>query len=306
MKISKLTSSSLVIIAVFILNLWTSAANAQSACTAASDASTLTTGAGDNWAQCKSTPDAMKLKFYKMALCTSKPTFSDDSTCVYLLNTTTSVEAEISVGGTTNLISGDVSIPEGTYPYAMLLIDTTIGIKKTLEFNTGNEQYDGLGNQGKYCWTNGNPVTWGYAANANYPITCGSTPTPAFSYETFIAYGEDAPTCVVNKVLNEQTSTTKFDIYLLHDLNTAADVAHTNCMPTIPANNKAKYMWGVQTFNTPPVISANTQRIDMGFKLTDGINVSLNAWQGNCNAGAGNECVESANIMSFAFTMATE
>jgi hypothetical protein len=218
MKISKLTFSSWVFLPFFILNLWTSVANAQSACTAASDAATLTTAAGIGngfFAQCKSTPDAMKLKFYKMALCKDKPTYLDDSSCVYILNETTAIDAEISVGG-------------------------------------------------------------------------------------------DVP-CVVNKQLNEQTPTTSYDIFLLHDLTTPANVDESNCMPVKPANKVANYIWGVQTFNVPPSITANTTQVDMGFKLTDGINVSLKGTPGSaCDRNTGNECVESANIMSFAFTMSTE
>ena len=308
MKIFKLFPSALVFLPVLMLNLWTGVANAQSACTAASDAATLTTAAGAGngfFAQCESTPDAMKLKFYKMALCKEKPTYLDDTSCVYILNETTAIDAEISVGGESNLIPGEISIPEGTYPYALLLIDTTIGIKKTLEFNSGNEQYDGQGNQGKYCWTNGKTVKWGYTANADHPISCGPSPSPQYANETFVAFGGDN-TCVVNKLLNEQTPTTKYDIYLLHDLTTPADVAHSNCLPVAPANNAAKFIWGVQTFNVPPTITPNTTKVDMGFKLTDGINVSFNGTLGNCDRNTGNECVQSANIMSFAFTMSAE
>ena len=309
MKISKLTFSSWVFLPFFVLNLWTSVANAQSACTAASDAATLTTAAGavdGFFAQCKSTPDAMKLKFYKMTLCKDKPTYLDDSSCVYILNETTAIDAEISVGGESNLIPGEISIPEGTYPYALLLIDTKIGIKKTLEFNVGNEQKDSDGNTGKYCWTNGETVKWGYAVGENTPITCGSSPSPQYSYETFVGLGGDVP-CVVNKQLNEQTPTTSYDIYLLHDLTTPANVDESNCMPVKPANKVANYIWGVQTFNVPPSITANTTQVDMGFKLTDGINVSLKGTPGSaCDRNTGNECVESANIMSFAFTMSTK
>ena len=311
MKLIKLVSSSLVFLAVCVLNLWTVAVNAQSApaCTAASDAATLTTAAGVGegfFAQCKSTPDAMKLKFYKMALCKEKPTYSDDSSCVYILNETTAIDAEISVGGETNLLPGDISIPEGIYPYALLLIDTTIGIRKTLEFNAGNEQKDADGNAGRYCWTNGEIVKWGYLPTDDTPITCGSSPSPQYSYETFVAFGGDN-TCVVNKQLNEQTPTTKYDVYLLHDQTTPANVAHSNCLPVAPANNVARYIWGVQTFNVPPSITANTKQVDMGFKLTDGINVSFKGTPGSaCDRNNGDECVESANIMSFAFTMSTE
>jgi len=289
----------------------------QSRCTPSMDADTLTTAAGSAngyFAQCKSTPDAMKLKFYKLALCKEKPTYSDESKCVFILNNSSGVETEIAVGVSSNLFNGDISIPEGTYKYAMLLIDNTIAIKKTLEFDTGNEQFDGraVGTAaGKYCWTNGKTITWGYTDNADQPIHCGSSPEPSFSSETFYAFGGDNPCTVANKVLNEETLTTFYDIYLLSNLTTQATVDISNCMPTKPNDgNEANYIWGVQTFKNPPTISANTKKIDLGFQLTDGMNISFNGTLGNCRLtallGARGACVQSANVMGFAFTMKAE
>ena len=300
---------------VFVINLRTSTASAQDACTASSDADTLTTAAGapnGYFAQCTSTPDAMKLKFYKLALCSEKPTYTDESKCVFILDNASGVEAEIAVGVSSDLLKGDISIPEGTYKYAMMLIDNTIAIKKTIEFDIGNEQFDGraVGTPaGKYCWTNGKTITWAYTNNSDQPIYCGSNPEPSFSSETFYAFGGDN-TCVESKVLNEETPTTFYDVHLLSNLTTPATVASSNCLPVKPNANAASYIWGVQTFKTPPTITANTKKIDMGFQLTDAMNISFNGTLANCRltalGGARGACVQSANVMGFAFTMTTE
>ena len=313
MFVKLISVTSVVLFTAFLLP---NIGHSQSRCTPSMDANTLTTAAGaanGYFAQCKSTPDAMKLKFYKLALCKEKPTYTDESKCVFILNNSSGVEAEIAVGVSSDLLNGDISIPEGTYNYAMMLIDNTIAIKKTLEFATGNEQFDGRAvgtSAGKYCWTNGKEITWGYNNNTDQPIYCGSSPEPSFSSETFYAFGGDN-TCVENKLLNDETPTTYYDVYLLSNLTTQATVASSNCMPVKPNDgNEANYIWGVQTFKNPPTITANTKKIDMGFQLTDAMNISFNGTLANCRltalGGARGACVQSANVMGFAFTMKAE
>lgn len=257
-------------------------------CDSDTDADTIL-GAG-NWASCeKATPDSLKLSFYKMALCTEKPTYLDESKCVYLLNSSSPKEVEISVGAKTDLLTGEVSVPEGVYPYAVMMIDNEIGVKTVFEFSSGNEQTDSLGNTGNSCWTNGKDVTWGYSNAADTVMTCGATPNAKFSFEEFKAFEGYS-----NKVLNDTTPTTSFDVYLLKDITSIATSGSDSYgYPTGDAN----YIWGVQTFNDAPEITANTKNIDMGFALTEGINMSFN------NFLTGSGIVESVNLVSFAFSM---
>ena len=266
-------------------------------CSSATDATTILSGSG--WASCEgATADALRVSFFKLALCTSKPTITDDSACSYILDVPSAISADIEVGKESALFQGDISIPEGTYTHALMLVDTTIGVKFTYEFDVGNEQFDGAGDNGRYCWTNGNDIVWGYPNPSDMPMDCGAEPEPVYSSETFKAFGCDAPCSVSNSVLNEETTTTFFDVYLLSDLNTLATVGQDG--NGYPIGN-ASYMWGVQTFKSPPKITANTQKVELGFKLSEGLQVGFNGW--SCS---GPDCIEGPNVTGFAFTMTAE
>lgn len=283
--------SLIIAITVYFTSGLLSAAVAQD-CSANTNASTIL--AGGNWAQCeKATADALQVEFYQLALCTSKPTFLDNSACTFLLNSTTAVPVEIQVDIEVPLISGDVGIPEGTYTHAMLLIDTSLGLKSTFEFDT--PQYDGQGNQGNLCWTNGNPIVWGYPNPDDMVMTCGTTPAPEFSIESFEAFGADGGG-VVSRVLNEVTPDTTYDVYLLSDRETEAVVRQDSS--GFPTGN-AEYIWGVQEFNAPPTISANTSVVDMAFKLTEGMGIGFNGY--SCDASP--VCVEGVNVNGFQFVV---
>ena len=270
-------------------------------CNANTDATAMIQSSNGPWAACeKATPDAIEVSFYKLALCTAKPTYTDDSSCSYILNSTSSIKATIAVGSTIPLLAADISIAEGVYTHAFMMIDTTMGLENTFEFATGNEQYDGAGNQGKYCWTNGQDIVWGYPNPATMPITCGSEPDPKMSYETFKGLGcdDNDPCSVTTTLTNQQTTTTTYDLYMLKNPTTLATVA-LDSVTGFPVGD-AEYMWGVQKFNTPATINANTKQIELGFKLTEGMDMSFNSY--SCTQ----PCVESVNITSFQFIVSTE
>jgi hypothetical protein len=274
------------------LNL-SSVANAQD-CSSSTDAAVILAGSENNWAKCeKATSDALQVGFYELALCTSKPTFLDDSACTFLLNSKTSVDVDIQVGAQVPLLSEGISIPEGTYTHAMLLIDTSLGLKSTFEFDT--PQYDGQGNQGNFCWTNGNPIVWGYSDPNDMVMTCGKTPSPEFSIESFKAFGADNGG-VASRSLNQTTPDTSYDAYLLSDRVTEADVRQDGS--GYPTGN-AEYIWGVQKFNSPPTITANTSVVDMAFKLSEGMGIGFNGY--SCDASAA--CVEGVNVDGFQFVV---
>lgn len=303
-------------LALLTLTLSTFGLNASSVeaqqCTSASDASTIaaalpdgTGGWSGGWGFCEgASADALRVSFFKLALCTSKPTISDDSACAYLLNTPNAISSDIEVGTESALFSNNISIPEGVYTHALMLIDTTIGVKFTYEFDSGNEQFDGFGDEGRYCWTNGNEIVWGYQNSSNMPMDCGSEPEAVFSSETFKAFGCDDPCKVSNSVLNEETATTYFDAYLLSDVNTLATVAKEENGP--PTGN-ASYIWGVQTFKVPPSITPDTQKVELGFKLSQGLQVTFNGYSCSGQPGGGpHYCVEGPNVTGFEFTMSAE
>ena len=294
-----ISTKSWIAAALVVFSMGFSSAVTAVQCNSNTDASAvIAANGGGGWGACEgATPDALRLSFYKLALCTEKPTYTDDSACTYFLDTTSPVTATIELGSEMPLLPSDISLPEGTYTHSFLMIGTTIGLQTTFEFSDGNEQFDGLGNQGKYCWTNGEPIVWGYPNPSDMPITCGSNPTPSVSSETFKAFGCDDPCQVTNTILNEPTTTTVYDAYLLSDTSTLATVGlDGNGYPI----GDARYIWGVQKFNSPPTIDANTSKINMGFKLTEGMDMGFNSWS------CAQPCFEGVNLTSFQFTMSTQ
>lgn len=261
-------------------------------CSAAITATGILNGA--NNAECEgATPDVLRISFYKLALCQTKPTYLNEEGCVYLLDVDAPVSLDLSVGSQMSLLSSDISIPEGTYDYALLLIDSTVGIRKTFEFN--NPQFDSQGNNGNYCWTNGVDIRRGTWQLADMSATCGSNPSPQISNETFKAF-DNGSGGITNRILNAQTTTTTFDAYLLKDRTNLATVNFDN--RGYPAGD-ATLIWAVQDFNSPPTITANTTQVDIGFKLTEGINLGFNGV--TCNP----DCISYFNLMSFQFVMST-
>ena len=284
--------SLIIAIIVYFTTGFFSAAVAQD-CSANTDAVTILNG--NNWAQCENaTADVLQVSFYKLALCTQKPTYQNDTGCVYLLDASSSVDVEIGVGvDNIPLVNGDVSIPEGTYSHAMLLIGTELGLKTTFEFAT--PQYDGEGNQGRFCWTNGLPIVWGYQDYQAMMMTCGDEPDPELSIENFKAFSDDSGG-VVAQSLNNTTPDTVYDVYLLDDEMELATVSTDNL--GFPTGN-AKYIWGVQKFNAPPTITAASTNVDMAFKITDGMGMGFNGYA--CDGSAA--CVEGVNVNGFQFVV---
>jgi|SaaInlStandDraft_1057018.scaffolds.fasta_scaffold28774_2 hypothetical protein len=200
-------------------------------CSASTDATIMTTGAPGDLNFCDgATPDSLRVSFYKLALCTSKPTYTNDDSCVYILNESTPKTVDIEIGTELNLVDGEISIPENTYRYALMMIGNKISIKTDIEFSSS--QTGGKEGAGLYCWTNGEDITWGYSAKSDMPVSCGTTPDPSFSEENFLAFGDDNGGLAA-QVIGEETPTTIFDVYLLHDASTLALVASSGGKPTV-------------------------------------------------------------------------
>jgi len=286
-----LLNSSLTFFAILIFSNVVPSQSDAASCTNATDGATITYSGG--YAECSdATPDELKIDFYKLALCSAKPTYTDESSCTFIINSDTPQSLEIGIGKEIDLVSNDISIAEGKYPYAMLLVGSKIGLKTTLKFATA--QNGGLSGNGTSCWTNGSPLANSYASKAVMPITCGAdtSANPQFSDETFVAFG-DPSVALTPSMLNQRSVSTIFDIHLLKNSNVLAD------MPGAGGPN-ARFIWGVQKFDITPEITANTKSIDLGFKLTKGMIVTFNnAGLPECN----NKCVEGVNLMSFAFTV---
>ena len=119
--------------------------------------------------------------------------------------------------------------------------------------------------------------------------------------DTTGAFGDDNGGLAA-QVIGQETPTTTFDVYLLHDASTLALVASSGGKPTVSAL-PANFIWGVQEFKSPPKISPTTTKIELGFKLTEGMQIGFNAQNPGC---FGSPCVEGVNLNAFAFSVNAE
>ncbi len=114
-------------------------------------------GAQDN---CQEIPDFYKVTFYKIALCRSNPYngSNDFSSCEYIIDSSAGIPSEMTYAASKPLATGDFTIPQGEYPYAMLILDNQIYLKHTQEYDEDITGYSAttpnLDAKGKFCVTN--------------------------------------------------------------------------------------------------------------------------------------------------------
>lgn len=109
---------------------------------------------------CQEIPDFYKVTFYKIALCKSNPynLSNDFSSCKYILNSSAGIPSEMTYANSKSLATGDFTIPQGDYPYAMLILNNQIYIKHTQEYDEDITGYAATSPtpaaKGKFCVTN--------------------------------------------------------------------------------------------------------------------------------------------------------
>ena len=114
-------------------------------------------GAQDN---CQEIPDFYKVTFYKIALCQSNPYngSNDFSSCEFILNSNAGIPSEMTYAASKPLAIGDFTIPQGEYPYAMLILNNQIYLKHTQQYDediTGYAENNPTpAAKGKFCTTN--------------------------------------------------------------------------------------------------------------------------------------------------------
>ena len=146
--------------------------------------------------QCSDTPDAYRVVFYKLAICTADTKTNDLSSCQYIINSAAGKTIDIEYPASQVLDIPEFSIDPGTYPYMVAVIGSRLGIKHAWETssNTGGA---GSG-EGKFCWTSNTGTTSftneAFASSAHgvttiadgiAMATCGaeSDSAPVFTYE---------------------------------------------------------------------------------------------------------------------------
>ena len=123
---------------------------------------------------CTQTPDAYKLTFYKLGLCTADTSFNDLSSCQFVINSAAGIEHTIIGTADTPFPIPEFVIDPGTYPYMVVLISAKLAVKHGFQ---ATNAIDGVTGSGVYCWTSNTGYT-GYTSESGVTVTGHGNSTP--------------------------------------------------------------------------------------------------------------------------------
>lgn len=261
-------------ITTIILLFSTTLAFASNQCTSASNyfLHTGASAANSDDGYCFQTPQEMNVKIYEFGLCKSAISPIDKSNCEPIYSSQTGNSFNLSVGSVASLMS-NVNLPEGTYTHGYVVISNVTSIKTVISF--AQARTDDRGNIGTVCFTDGRSID-----NSNSIISCGANDDAALpSVETIGLIGPN------NSYANTELSYTVImngeavvsDLYM---------VDSTGALSSGAVNDFA--IFGSQRLQSPVVVSPNTQQLDIGFTITDGVSIGFS------NQGGGGTPVDAA------------
>jgi len=219
------------------------------ACETQSGNSTIIAGAG--YANsCSAEPDYYEVKIYEMGLCSSAPTAPTtsskiDTTSCQTVMTSTSGSSISVVKGTTTSIPGTINRPvNGTYTHGYIRISNDFVLKDSRQYSISLS--DGT-NPGDHCAT----TSSGMACDTSAVTAAKRT----FSLQDF--GNNDSYT------MSKSTSDGTVNAYLVVD----------STEYLAESDGVTKYLVGVQTLNTPLIISDSTSKMNSSFETTTGMSI---------------------------------
>lgn len=233
---------------------------------------------------CNYTPDAMKIKLFRVSLCGQLPTVDNHETvCEQLVNFSDGKDVTITADDITPILDGSVTLTEGLYSHALIIIENRVASKFTQNFSRPVQGNNGAGTT---CWSNGNDAKISYEISANaggdytkFSASCGTVEQsdPRWSYYTYKGLWNPRrdvnPAYFINSTPFLTLMGEGKDIHLLYDYSTLATVnagaANRNLDDENGITTNANYMMGVSAFSEQKNINANTKNIDLGFQLVD-------------------------------------
>ena len=215
---------------------------------------------------CDFQAEQLKLKVYKIAVCTQAPSFSrvnqpDFSTCSFIYNNDTYSEITVSANAGFNL-SGLTKPAPGTYRHILLVTSNDVKIKAQAHFNSSREAFTSGGGSGSYCWTNGSVVNYvGAPSKSNNGLSCGNAVDSSYGFNEIywassLGSSDNPPESVPGG-------------YSVRSLLTA-----NLLLTTVPADIiRTAY---VNTLDTSITITENTNAIKMSVDITTGATLVFN------------------------------
>ena len=213
-------------------------------------------------------------------LCTSSPSEANyRSVCTALFDNPAGQNLTITPNASFPLV-GEISIPEGTYTHAWILVGNTVSYKASAQFTPDRIGKTGTG---PYCWTLSGDTSPGpgsisdASAKSLWLAECGAAipDTLGTSYSTIVALFDFAQLRYSNSSSGTNGSGS-FDVILLDTSGVASDVQANGSF-----TRRATQMGGIQTFTNPVNITPNTTNVDIGFRLENTFGVLMGNVSGN-------------------------
>ena len=140
---------------------------------------------------CAVTPDAYKLKFYKVGLCTADPDLNDLTSCQMFFESAAGIEVDVQKGVSNAFDIPEFTIQPGTYPYLYVQISSKLGMRWQAEFDsnvTGSS-----GTAGRHCWSKS--ALTSMTAQADPETGNNGNLTVATAFGTSLAYNANSVDC---------------------------------------------------------------------------------------------------------------
>jgi len=241
---------------------------------------------------CTQTPDAYKLTFYKLGLCTADTSFNDLSSCQFVINSAAGIEHTIIGTADTPFPIPEFVIDPGTYPYMVVLISAKLAVKHS--FQATNAVGGVSGSDGVYCWTSNEGYT-GFTSESGVTTTghgnstsggtqmleCGAAAgTAVFTHEVINKLNGD--TCSATWVANgdrwpvvddSNNAVTVGNGTAVVNLLTSTDGFATSCA------NVYKILW-TTNLTTPQVVTENSS-FGLSVRTTNAISIDFDGGDDN-------------------------
>ena len=245
--------------------------------------------------ECYSNQGEMRIKMYEIHLCEGAVTYANyPEKCEAIFTSASGVNVDLGDGNLAANLGSSISIPEGNYSNAIILIDENINLKGTYEFDRAMKGSSNVAD--KTCWTISGTKENSYTAMADIPTDCGPNPAPDWllrRYNIMFDVRIMAPSAAIENLTN---STGTYHMY--------AGQTPT----TITTTADADYLIGIQEFDPPVRISPTTKNISVDFLVTNmfHLKTSTSSVPADCATGGANGCLMWVVPKGFEFKVETE
>ena len=209
---------------------------------------------------CALTSDTYTNTFYFIGLCQTQPTVQNFRTaCSPLFQSNEGKTIALTKDTQVDLID-EVSVKEGIYPYAAILMSKTQYFSISKKFSPARTGKTGTG---EWCWTlDADSVSASFRFNDKNTWTADCGPTsPATTGESIYSPNAFSTLGVWSPSFTSSTAETSYTAHILLSDETLTSGNSGNYF-SFP---EATYALGLQTFNTHATISPNTSNINVAF-----------------------------------------